>query len=416
MGDITVRGGIPLHGKLYVQGSKNAALPILAAAILHDGTSVIHNCPHILDVENTVQMLLEMGCSVKWQGNSLTIFAGNVQNTEISSEYAVQMRSSVIFLGSLLGRMGSVSLPLPGGCTIGKRPIDFHINSLKKMGAEIEEEKGTLLARAHRMNGTDISLPFPSVGTTENIILAAVLAKGTTRIFNAAKEPEITELCRFLKGKGAKITGEGSSQIVIEGVKKLKDSEFVLMSDRIVAGTYFMACMSAGGMISLEHVPVCQMEAQFKILEDMGAKIRVEKDTILMKAPKRPKAVKVIATQPYPGFPTDLQSQLMAVLCKARGKSKIIENIFEDRYQIVPQLRKMGARIDTANQEAWITGTESMNGSEVCACELRGGAALIVAGLGAEGETKIKDHHFIFRGYEDICGDLRKLGAVIKKN
>ena len=416
MGDITVRGGTPLHGKLYVQGSKNAALPILAAAILHEGISVIHNCPHILDVENTVQMLLAMGCSVKWQENSLTIFAGNIQNTEISSEYAAQMRSSVIFLGSLLGRMGKVSLPLPRGCTIGKRPIDFHLNALKKMGVEIEEEGSTLSAKANPLNGADIFLPFPSVGTTENIILAAVLAQGTTRIFNAAKEPEITELCRFLKEKGAKILGEGTSQIVIEGVKKLKDSEFVLMSDRIVAGTYLMACMSAGGMVSLDHIPVCQMAAQFKVLEEMGAQIGVEKDRVLMKAPKRPKAVQVVATQPYPGFPTDLQSQLMAVLCKARGKSKIIENIFEDRYQIVPQLRKMGAKIDTVDQEAWITGTETLNGEKVHACELRGGAALIIAGLAAEGETTVKDSHFIFRGYEDICGDLRKLGAVIKKN
>lgn len=416
MGDITVRGGIPLYGKLYVQGSKNAALPILAAAILHEGISVIHNCPHILDVENTVQILLEMGCSVEWHGNSLTIFAGTIQNTEISSEYAAQMRSSVIFLGSLLGRMGSAALPLPGGCTIGKRPIDLHLNSLKRMGAKIEEEKEILFAKAQNIHGADIRLRFPSVGTTENIILAAVLAEGTTRIFNAAREPEITELCRFLKGKGAKIRGEGTDRIVIEGVKKLKDSEFVLMSDRIVAGTYLMAAMSAGGMISLEHAPVCQMAAQFKVLESMGAQLQIGKDKIVMSAPKRPRALREVATQPYPGFPTDLQSQLLAVLCRARGKSRIIENIFEDRYQIVPQLKKMGAQIDTAAQEAWITGTQCLSGTEVHACELRGGAALIIAGLGAAGETTVKESHFIFRGYEDICGDLRKLGAVIETN
>lgn len=414
MGDIIVKGRTPLHGELCVQGSKNAALPILAASILHEGVSVIHNCPRILDVENTVRILREAGCRVRWQGSSLMIFAGSIQNTRISSEYAAQMRSSVIFLGSLLGRAGCATLPLPGGCTIGKRPIDLHIDALKKMGAKITEEKEGLFASAEKLKGAEISLRFPSVGATENIILAAVLAEGTTRIYNAAREPEIVELCRFLKEKGAKIQGEGTSKIEIEGVCRLRDSEFVLMSDRIVAGTYLMAAMSAGGEITLEHTPVWQMTAQIQVLEALGAKMKIEKDKICLKAPSYVNAVRAVATRPYPGFPTDLQSQLLAVLCKARGRSRIVETIFEGRYQIVPQLRKMGAKIEIFSQEAWVTGVDQMNGAVVRACELRGGAALIIAGLGAVGVTRIENSRFIERGYENICGDLRRLGAVIE--
>lgn len=413
MGDITVKGGIPLHGKLCVQGSKNAALPILAASLLHEGISIIHNCPHILDVENTVQILREAGCLVKWQGNSLMIFAGNIQNTRISSEHATQMRSSIIFLGSFLGRMGNAAIPLPGGCTIGKRPIDIHISAMERMGARITKEEELILAKAERLEGTKITLRFPSVGATENIILAAVLAKGTTTIYNAAREPEIAELCRFLKEKGAKIKGEGTSNIAIEGVSKLHDSEFVLMSDRIVAGTYLMAAMSAGGEICLEKAPLTQMTAQLKVLKAMGAEMRFDREQILLKAPKRAESLPMVVTRPYPGFPTDLQSQLLAVLCRADGRSKIKENIFEGRYQIVPQLRKMGAKIQIASQEAQIEGVEQLEGTTVRACELRGGAALIVAGLGASGITKVEDSWFIKRGYENICGDLQALGAKV---
>lgn len=409
-----MRGGIPLYGELCVQGSKNAALPILAASLLHRGISVIHNCPRILDVENTVQILQEAGCLVKWQGSSLMIFAENIQNTRISSKYGTQMRSSVIFLGSLLGRKGNAILPLPGGCTIGKRPIDLHLDSLKRMGARIEEEKEVLYADTEKMKGAKISLRFPSVGATENIILAAVLAKGTTWIQNAAREPEIMELCRFLKEKGAKIKGEGTSVIVIEGVRQLRDSEFFLMSDRIVAGTYLMAAMSAGGEISLKRAPVSQMTAQLQVLEAMGAQMKMEKNKICLKAPKKIYRLVSVATHPYPGFPTDLQSQLLAVLCKARGRSKIVETIFEGRYQIVPELRKMGAKIKIVAQEAWIEGVEELTGTTVRACELRGGAALIVAGLGASGVTTIENACFIQRGYEDIGRDLRNLGAAIE--
>ncbi|MCI7813445.1 MAG: UDP-N-acetylglucosamine 1-carboxyvinyltransferase [Lachnospiraceae bacterium] len=413
MGDITVKGGIPLYGKVCIQGSKNAALPILAASLLHEGISIIHNCPRILDVENTVQILREAGCLVKWQENSLIISAGNIQNTRISSEYATQMRSSVIFLGSLLGRMGSASIPLPGGCTIGKRPIDIHLSAMENMGVRITEENEMILAKAERLKGTKIMLRFPSVGATENTILAAVLAEGTTIIQNAAQEPEIAELCRFLNEKGAKIKGAGSEKIVIEGVRSLQDSEFVLMSDRIVAGTYLMAAMSAGGEICLEKAPIFQMTAQLKVLKEMGASMRYDKDQIQLKAPRRAKSLAMVMTRPYPGFPTDLQSQLLAVLCRAEGRSKIIENIFEGRYQIVPQLRKMGAKIEIISQEAQIEGVEKLEGTAVRACELRGGAALIIAGLGASGVTKIEDSWFIKRGYEDICGDLRTLGAVV---
>ena len=282
------------------------------------------------------------------------------------------------------------------------------------MGAEIEEEKDVLYAKTGMMTGARISLRFPSVGATENIILAAVLARGTTSIQNAAREPEITELCRFLKGKGAKIRGEGTSVIVIEGVSRLRDSEFFLMSDRIVAGTYLMAAMSAGGEISLKSAPVSQMAAQISVLKAMGAQMRLERNRIWLKAPGRARGFISVSTRPYPGFPTDLQSQLLAVLCRAKGDSRIIETIFEGRYQIVPQLKKMGARIAIRSEEAWIKGVEELTGTTVRACELRGGAALIVAALGASGATTIENGWFIRRGYEDICKDLRNLGAAIE--
>ncbi len=383
-----ITGGTPLHGSITLQGSKNAALPLMAASILHPGRTTLHHVPAIRDVDVMIEILENIG---------------------------ERMRSTIILLGSMLGRAGRAKMPFPGGCIIGMRPIDIHITSLGKMGAVFEETDGMLCAVTDGLYGTRIHLRFPSVGATENVILAAVYARGRTRIENCAKEPEIAELCRFLREKGAKIEGEGTSCILVEGVSHLRDSTYTLMPDRIVAGTYLFAAAATRGEICLEGMRPSDMESVLDVLGRMGAVYENREDGFYLDGRKAINPLPVVCTETYPGFPTDLQSQLLATLCVARGRSVIRECIFEERFRIAPWLNRMGADVTTDGREAVIEGKAHLSGQMVKAQELRGGAALVIAALMAQGITRVYGSAFIERGYEDLAGDLRKLGAVISK-
>lgn len=412
---IEIIGGRPLHGEVSVQGSKNGALPILAGAVLHKGITVLHNCPKILDVMYMIQILQELGCQVWWQESSLYIDASRLSASHVSAELGEKMRSSVILMGSLLGRVGEAWIPYPGGCVIGARPVDIHIDALQKMQVYVEESEGLLHVRTEGIKGDRVRFKYPSVGATENIILAAVLGEGVTEIQGGAIEPEIIELCGFLNSKGAKIDITGDYLIRIEGVSELLDSEYKLMPDRIVAGTYLMAAVATRGCISLRNVPVGQLTEVLKILQQMGAWIEYDKAILKIDASRADIPVKILETMPYPGFPTDLQSPLMAALCLANGRSHIIESVFEARFKAAGQLNRMGARITIDGQEAIIDGVAALKGVQVIAPELRGGAALVIAGLAAEGQTQVLSSHFIDRGYEDISRDFRLLGADIRR-
>lgn len=410
-----ITGGTPLHGSITLQGSKNAALPLMAASILHPGRTTLHHVPAIRDVDVMIEILENIGCTVQKDKGTLIIDATKAEHFEVAASLGERMRSTIILLGSMLGRAGRAKMPFPGGCIIGMRPIDIHITSLGKMGAIFEETDGMLCAVTDGLCGTRIHLRFPSVGATENVILAAVYARGRTRIENCAKEPEIAELCRFLREKGAKIEGEGTSCILVEGVSHLRDSTYTLMPDRIVAGTYLFAAAATRGEICLEGMRPSDMESILDVLGRMGAVYENREDGFYLDGRKAINPLPVVCTETYPGFPTDLQSQLLATLCVARGRSVIRECIFEERFRIAPWLNRMGADVTTDGREAVIEGKAHLSGQMVKAQELRGGAALVIAALMAQGITRVYGSAFIERGYEDLAGDLRKLGAVISK-
>lgn len=410
-----ITGGTPLHGSITLQGSKNAALPLMAASILHPGRTTLHHVPAIRDVDVMIEILENIGCTVQKDNGTLIIDATKAEHFEVAASLGERMRSTIILLGSMLGRAGRAKMPFPGGCIIGMRPIDIHITSLGKMGAVFEETDGMLCAVTDGLCGTRIHLRFPSVGATENVILAAVYARGRTRIENCAREPEIAELCRFLREKGAKIEGEGTSCILVEGVSHLRDSTYTLMPDRIVAGTYLFAAAATRGEICLEGMRPSDMESVLDVLGRMGAVYENREDGFYLDGRKAINPLPVVCTETYPGFPTDLQSQLLATLCVARGRSVIRECIFEERFRIAPWLNRMGADVTTDGREAVIEGKAHLSGQMVKAQELRGGAALVIAALMAQGITRVYGSAFIERGYEDLAGDLRKLGAVISK-
>ncbi len=413
MDSIHIYGGNLLRGEIRVQGSKNAVLPILAATLLVRGTCVIRNCPRIADVYHMQNLLQELGCPVSWAGNTVTVNASKVSDNRMSGESVTRMRSSVMLLGAMLGRIGEAVMSYPGGCVIGRRPIDIHLAALRKMGVEITEEEQMFTARAVHLQGTEQKLSFPSVGATENVLLAAVLADGITVLENAAKEPEIVALCGFLTEAGADIEGIGSDRLVIRGVEELREAKYTVPADRIVAGTYVTAAMAAGGSIFLEEAPADQLGALLEAAEGMGCSVTINKEGIGIDSLRRLKPLPYLKTAVYDGFPTDLQSPMMVAMALAEGQGIIEESIFENRFRIVKELKKMGAEIETVKNKAYVHGVERLQGTMVDAEELRGGAALVVAGLAAEGRTVIRNRHFIERGYENICKDLRGLGADI---
>lgn len=408
-----LRGPQRMQGELLVQGSKNAALPILAATILGKGIFILHHCPQISDVEHMLELLEEIGCKCSREGHMLMVDTRDADQHCVSGNGAGKMRSTVTLLGSLLGRMHKVEIPYPGGCTIGKRPIDLHLKGLEALGADFERRSHTLAGKAEQLHGAEIHLDFSSVGATENVLLAAVLAKGTTKIHGAAMEPEIIELARFLRKMGARIRGEGSPCITIEGVACLHSTEYIISSDRIVGGTYLLGAMLTRGDVRLMHIPTAHLGGLPWMMKKMGAIVEMEKDQIHVKMDRPCRAIPYTMTEPFPGFPTDLQSMLLVLLSTADGMSLVEEKIFEARFQVVPELKKMGARIDCEDSFALIQGDSRLKGAEVEAKELRGGAALVMAALAAEGESLITGMEFVKRGYEDLNGDLKKLGIMI---
>lgn len=413
MAVLKIEGGKKLCGEVDVQGSKNAILPMLAASILCKDFVRFSNCPKISDVYSMIHLLETLGCKVTWEDQAVVIDARRIQSEKLMEQQAQVMRSSIILVGAMLGREGKVEISYPGGCSIGARPINLHLNAFRIMNVEIMEYEENILCSTKELRGEEIYLDFPSVGATENIILAAVLAKGVTTIRNAAKEPEIIELCHFLRKMGASITGDGTDQILIKGVPYLHGVDYRVMCDRIVLGTYIAAIAGAGGEAELKVNCVSQLDEVCKVYRQMGVVIQTTDTGLYVQSSGTLRPIELIRTRPYPGFPTDMQSQTMAALTKAKGTSIIIENLFESRYKTVNELRKMGASIIVEGRAAIIQGVNVLTGAAVKAKDLRGGAALLIAGCMAEGCTTISDIQYIERGYENVVECYRKLDVNI---
>ena len=414
MDAIRIYGGNCLNGQTRIQGSKNASLPILAATLLINGICEIENCPDISDVYHMQRLLASLGCSVEREGTLVRVDATGLSECEMPSDSVGVMRSSVMLVGALLARLGSICMEYPGGCVIGARPIDLHLFSLRQMGVTIEEKESGFCAKAANLHGATLMLPFVSVGATENLILAAVLADGVTVIEPAAREPEIQALCEFLQGAGAQIEGVGTERLVIRGVRSLMPVRYRVPADRIVAGTYISACMCTGGRVFLQDAPVHHMKSVLSYADKMGAAIEYEPDGILVIGRDHESTCNIVTTGCYPAFPTDLQSPFMVVMAASGQAGRIEETVFENRFRIVPELRKMGANIMIHGNVAYIGGDSRLHGAIVEAQELRGGAALVVAALSADGTSIVTNRHYIDRGYEDIVLSLRDLGADVE--
>ena len=411
--EIHVVGGKSLAGNISIQGSKNAALPMMAAALMHRGLSILKKCPKISDVFCMEEILENLGAVTWWEDHDLYLDCTNADKTEIPGEFTRRMRSSVILLSAILARNHSCRMGYPGGCVIGKRPIDIHLMVLKKLGAVIQEEKSGLKGKCTGFTGGYICFPRVSVGATQQAVMASVLAEGETVLENCAREPEVVWLCRFLKSMGANIKGEGTKQIQICGVSRLESGNFVIPPDRIVAGTYICAAAATRSEITLSRVPVEEMKAFLEVYQKIGGQYYGKSGTLKINGREACRPVPYVQTEIYPGFPTDLQAPLMAVLTGNPGESVIQEQIFEDRFGSACQMRKMGAHIEITGNRARITGEFPLRGTEVEAGDLRGGAALVLAALMAEGETCIRGAELIGRGYEHICEDLKALGCRI---
>ena len=415
LSSLLIEGGKRLDGEITVQGAKNAVLPILAATVLNGGKNIVYNCPDLSDVSSTVEVLENLGCSVIRHGNILEVDSSGMSSFTIPDSLMRKMRSSIIFLGAIIARCGQARVSMPGGCEIGQRPIDLHLKALRALGIEITESHGYINCKADKITGADIHLDFPSVGATENILLAACMADGVTTLENAAREPEIVDLQNFLNRMGAKISGGGGSVIRIEGVTRLYGVEHTIMPDRIVAGTYLVCAAASRGQMVLNGAVCSHMSAILNLLSDMGCKIYREKSRIALRCDRRPLAAACVKTMPYPGFPTDIQSPFMALATLAEGTSVFIENIFENRFQHVDELIRMGADIRIDGRCAVVIGTGTLTGAHVVAKELRGGAALVAAALAADGTTVIDNVKFIDRGYDHIEKQLALCGASIKR-
>ena len=412
MAQYIIEGGNKLEGEISAAGSKNASLPIIAASILSGKNTVLYNVPKIQDIKITLEILRLLGCKTDRKNGKIIIDSCDMEKTEIPKELMHKLRSSVILAGAIIGKYHKANFSYPGGCEIGARPIDLHLKGFEKLGISIKEEYGEIICNAEKIEGTQIHLDFPSVGATENIILAACLAEGTTVLTNAAKEPEIEDMVKFLNKAGAKINGAGTDRIEISGVKKLSEISYNIMPDRIEAGTYLVAGAITGGDIKITNANPEHIEPVLNKLEEANCTIEIGKNYVHIKAPKRLKAVD-IKTMPYPGFPTDMQSIFGALLSTAKGTSIITENIFENRYKYVQELNRMGAKIKVESRTAVIKGTKRIQGANVVASDLRGGAALIIEALAAKGITQVDNVHYILRGYEKIEEKLRILGAKI---
>lgn len=415
MSQLLIHGGKALSGEVTIQGAKNSVLPILAATILTAGEVEVRNCPRLRDVDASIRILQALGCQARWEGSGLLVDTSGLNHCAISDILMREMRSSAIFLGAILARCGQAELSYPGGCELGPRPIDLHLNGLRELGAEIDDSGGALHCRASRLQGRELVLSLPSVGATENLMLAACGAEGVTTICNAAREPEIEDLQKFLNACGGKVSGAGTSAVTVEGGRPFHGCSYTVMPDRIAAATYLCAVASAGGEGFLREAREQHLSTVTAVLRESGCDIRGTESGIACACRQRPRAVRPVRTAPYPGFPTDAQAVLMAALLRSRGTTVFEENIFENRYRHVDELTRMGADIQVAGRVAVVTGTQALHGTSLRCTDLRGGAALCVAALAAEGETHITEISHIDRGYQDIVGDLRALGADIAR-
>ncbi|HHU43168.1 MAG: UDP-N-acetylglucosamine 1-carboxyvinyltransferase [Bacillota bacterium] len=415
MAKLVINGGNRLYGCVEVQGAKNAILPLMAAAMLTDEKVVIKNVPNLIDVHNMSKILLALGADIDISSDRALISAANLKSSEIAHILAKELRSSIFLLGPVLGRLKQAKVAYPGGCDIGLRPIDIHLKALREMNVKIVERSGYIYCDASKMTPTELMLDYPSVGATENIILASATLKGKTTIMNAAREPEIVDLQNFLNTMGGNVKGAGTPFIEIEGVERLHGSEYRAMGDRIVAGTYAIAAAMCGGEIVLKGCKAEHIQSLLSKLSKTSCNIKHIGDNIEIAAKTKREAIEYIETQPYPGFPTDLQAPIIALQTISHGVSVITENIFENRYKHVCELLKMGANIRVKGRTAIVRGVERLSGAEVISQDLRGGAALVLAGLNAIGTTIISNVHHIDRGYEDIEKVLKRLGADIRR-
>lgn len=415
MDTLVIEGRHPLEGKIRVHGSKNAALPILAATILAEGEQLIEDVPQLLDIQVMLEILTALGAKCQQVDNMVSINTAHLTTAKVPESLMGQMRSSIFLIGPLIARCGEAIVYRPGGCAIGSRRIDLHFDGLRKLGVEIEEREGIIYCRAHRLIGATVVLDYPSVGATENIMMAATKAIGTTRIINAAREPEIEDLQHFLNRMGAKVSGAGSNEIVIEGVERLLPSNHRVIPDRIVAGTIMAAAAITGGDIALCGIIPSHLEAISDVFARSGAEISYANDMLRIIGKNRPKAIDKITTSPHPGFPTDMQPQLMAYLTIAEGTSIITETVFDGRFRHVDELQRLGAQIYVDYHTAIIRGIPKLSGARVEATDLRAGAALILAGIAAEGRTVIEKAHHIDRGYEHVEKMFTKIGAKIER-
>ncbi len=410
-----INGGKKLGGEISVHGSKNAVLPIMAASLLIKGETVLHNVPDLSDVSASVAILEYLGASVKREGGTLIINAADILKSDIPDNMMCEMRSSIIFLGSLLARCRQATMCRPGGCDIGLRPIDLHLEALSSLGAMVEERGACISCLARELRGERIVLSFPSVGATENIMIAAALAKGKTEIINAACEPEICNLADFLNSCGARISGAGEGVIEIEGVDQLHSAEFTVIPDRILAATYMsVAALNANELVIRDIIP-SHLAPVLPIYMKMGCRLYLAGDELKIAAPKKIKHIRNIKTLPYPGFPTDCQALTAAVLIKARGTSVISEGVFENRFNYAAELNRLGADICVDGRTAIIYGVKRLSGANLKCTDLRGGAAMVAAALAAEGETVLSQLYHIDRGYEAFEKNLASLGADIKR-
>jgi len=411
-----INGSKKLCGVVTTSKAKNSYLAILAGCILSSGVVTLHECPDLEDINTMTEIIKNLGCVVEKRVKDLIIDCKNVNKFEIPKDLATKIRSSIFLLGSILGRLGQAIVCYPGGCDIGARPIDLHLKGLKALNVDINEKYGIIRCVTKKLRGNDIHLDFPSVGATENIMMAGVLAKGTTKIYNSAKEPEIVDLQNFLNKMGAKISGAGTDTIVIDGVEKLGDVEYLPMEDRIIAGTYLLAVSACGGDLTVKNVDFKNIYSLISKLKNSGLEVTLKSDSIRLKAFSRPQTFSKIETMPYPGFPTDLQPQSMVLEAVSVGTCVINENLFETRLKHVPELIKMGANIITKDRVAIVTGVEKLFGAEVNCTDLRAGAALTIAGLVAEGQTIVNNIHNIDRGYERLDEVFNSLGADVKRS
>jgi UDP-N-acetylglucosamine 1-carboxyvinyltransferase len=412
---LVIEGGRPLSGTVRIHGAKNAALPILAASIMAGGKHTIENVPDLLDIRVMLNILRALGCRAEHKGETVFLDMSSLDSNHIPEALMKQMRSSIFLMGPLLARFGEVQVYQPGGCAIGERKINLHLEGLQQLGANIKEFGNTIVCKADRLTGAEIMLDFPSVGATENIMMAATMAEGITSIHNAAREPEIQDLQNFLNQMGANIIGAGTSTITIEGVKKLNPCVYRIIPDRIVAGTFMVATAVTRGNVTLENVCPAHLTSVIHVLRRAGVQIHIDGDLININCRSRPKRLERIVTSPYPAFPTDLQSQIMVLLTLAEGLSIIKETIFEGRYKHVDELARMGADIRVDLNSAFIRGVPRLYGATVEATDLRAGAALVIAGLAAHGTTIVEQIHHIDRGYDRIELMLSRLGASISR-